>query len=146
MTAPADLSAPDLTQKMDQLAAQLPTGWALNASLAEAAPEDGPASFTAAIDAGGQASINGVVPDDTMRQTVQSLARAQLGPVEGELRLDPALRDEVAPGICWHDREDQALDSIRKLKAIAAREKADLWPNHDQAFWRTLRQFPEFHA
>ena len=78
---------------MDQLAAQLPTGWALNASLAEAAPEDGPASFTAAIDAGGQASINGVVPDDTMRQTVQSLARAQLGPTEGDLRLDPALRE-----------------------------------------------------
>ena len=93
VTAPADLSAPELTQKMDQLAAQLPTGWALNASLAEAAPEEGPASFTAAIDAGGQASINGVVPDDTMRQTVQSLARAQLGPTEGDLRLDPALRE-----------------------------------------------------
>lgn len=60
--------------------------------------------------------------------------------------LQENIRDEVAPGICWHDREDQALDSIRKLKAIAAREGADLWPNHDLAFWRTLRQFPEFHA
>ncbi|NHF72169.1 OmpA family protein [Paracoccus xiamenensis] len=93
ITAPADLPPPELTRQMDQLAAQLPTGWTLNASLAEAAPEDGPASFTAAIDTGGQASIAGVVPDDTMRQTVQSLARAQLGPTEGELKLDPALRE-----------------------------------------------------
>lgn len=60
--------------------------------------------------------------------------------------LQENLRDEVAPGICWQDQEDQALQSIRKLKDIAAREKADLWPNHDLAFWRTLRQFPEFHA
>lgn len=60
--------------------------------------------------------------------------------------LQENLRDEVAPGICWQGREDQALDSIRKLKAIAAREKAKLWPNHDLNFWRTLRQFPEFHA
>lgn len=93
ITAPADLSGPELTGQMDQLAARLPTGWTLNASLAEAAPDDGPASFTASIAEGGQAAITGVVPDDTMRQTVQSLARAQLGPVEGELRLDPALRD-----------------------------------------------------
>ncbi|MGA8007816.1 MAG: N-acyl homoserine lactonase family protein [Thiomonas sp.] len=60
--------------------------------------------------------------------------------------LQENLRDEIAPGICWQEREDQALASIRKLKAIAAREKAELWPNHDLAFWRTLRQFPEFHA
>lgn len=93
ITAPADLAAPDLTAQMDQLAARLPAGWSLNASLAESAPEDGPASFTATIDTGGQASITGVVPDDTMRQTVQSLARAQLGPTEGELKLDPALRE-----------------------------------------------------
>lgn len=93
ITGPADLSPADLTGQMDQLAAQLPAGWTLNASLAEAAPDDGPASFVAAIDAGGQAAITGVVHDDTMRQTVQSLARAQLGPTEGELRLDPALPD-----------------------------------------------------
>ncbi|MBA4489193.1 OmpA family protein [Paracoccus sp. S1E-3] len=91
VTGPADLSAPELTRQMDQLAAQLPSGWNLNASLAEPAPDEGPASFTADIDAGGQASIAGVVSDDTMRQTVQSLARAQLGPTGGDLRLDPAL-------------------------------------------------------
>lgn len=59
--------------------------------------------------------------------------------------LEENLRDEIAPGICWQDREEQALASIRKLKHLAAQEKARLWPNHDLAFWRTLRRFPEFH-
>lgn len=48
------------------------------------------------------------------------------------------LDDEVAPGLCWRDREDEALASIRKLKRLAAEEKAQLWPNHDIAFYRTL--------
>jgi N-acyl homoserine lactone hydrolase len=55
------------------------------------------------------------------------------------------LEQEIAPGLCWQDREEQALASIRKLKQLARQEKADLWPNHDLAFWRTLRRFPEFH-
>ncbi len=53
--------------------------------------------------------------------------------------------DEVAPGNCWQDQTELAIASIRKLKALAKKEKADLWPNHDIAFWRTLKQFPEFH-
>lgn len=60
--------------------------------------------------------------------------------------LQENLHDEVAPGICWQNNEDLALASIRKLKSIAAREKAKLWPNHDFDFWLTLRRFPEFHA
>lgn len=60
--------------------------------------------------------------------------------------LSENLQDEVAPGLCWRDQEDLALDSIRKLKALARQEKAELWPNHDLAFWRTLRRFPEFHS
>jgi N-acyl homoserine lactone hydrolase len=55
------------------------------------------------------------------------------------------LRDEIAPGLCWQDREEQALASIRKLKQLARQEKAELWPNHDLAFWHTLRRFPAFH-
>ena len=54
--------------------------------------------------------------------------------------------DEVAPGNCWQDQTELAVASIRKLKALASREKAELWPNHDMTFWRTLRQFPEFHS
>jgi N-acyl homoserine lactone hydrolase len=54
--------------------------------------------------------------------------------------------DEVAPGNCWQDKTELAVESIRKLKALASAEKANLWPNHDMAFWRTLKQFPEFHS
>lgn len=56
------------------------------------------------------------------------------------------LEEEIAPGLLWQDDEAQALASIRKLKDLAAREKADLWPNHDIAFYETLRRFPEFYA
>jgi N-acyl homoserine lactone hydrolase len=60
--------------------------------------------------------------------------------------LQENITDEVAPGVCWQDNDSLAIESIRKLKKIASQESADLWPNHDIAFWKTLRQFPEFHA
>lgn len=59
--------------------------------------------------------------------------------------LTENLDQEIAPGLCWQDREDEALASIRKLKALGRQEGAQLWPNHDLAFWRKLRRFPEFH-
>lgn len=59
--------------------------------------------------------------------------------------LTENIEDEVAPGLCWRDREDMALASIRKLKALAAETGADLWPNHDMAFFRRCRPFPEFY-
>jgi hypothetical protein len=31
------------------------------------------------------------------------------------------------------------------LKLLARQEHAELWPNHDMAFWKTLRRFPECH-
>lgn len=49
--------------------------------------------------------------------------------------LTENLEHEIAPGLCWQDREDLALESIRKLKRIAAHCGARLWPNHDLAFW-----------
>jgi N-acyl homoserine lactone hydrolase len=56
------------------------------------------------------------------------------------------LEEEVAPGLCWQDREDLALASIRKLKALAAETGARLWPNHDMAFYRGCRPFPESYS
>jgi N-acyl homoserine lactone hydrolase len=53
--------------------------------------------------------------------------------------LQENLREEIAPGICWEDRVDDALASIRKLKRIAREERASAWPNHDMAFWRQIR-------
>ncbi len=52
------------------------------------------------------------------------------------------LRDEVAPGLCWQDRSDLALASIRKLKKLAIHAGADLWPNHDMEFFRAHDRFP----
>lgn len=48
------------------------------------------------------------------------------------------LDDEVAPGLCWKGRAEQAVDSIRRLKGLARETGAALWPNHDLGFYRTL--------
>lgn len=52
------------------------------------------------------------------------------------------LTDEIAPGYCWQDNEALAIASIRKLKSLAREEDAQLWPNHDMAFFNSLPQFP----
>lgn len=52
--------------------------------------------------------------------------------------LQENLTDEIAPGLCWQDREDLALQSIRKLKTLARETGATVWPNHDMAFWRAV--------
>ena len=59
--------------------------------------------------------------------------------------LQQNLDEEIAPGILWRDpagrqREDLALASIRRLKALAAGEGAELWPNHDLRHWQRLRE------
>lgn len=56
------------------------------------------------------------------------------------------LRDEVAPGLCHDDDPRPALASIRKLKKLAIHTGADLWPNHDLAFFRARDRFPGYHA
>jgi N-acyl homoserine lactone hydrolase len=53
------------------------------------------------------------------------------------------IRDEVAPGLCYRDDPEPAIESIRKLKRLAREEGAELWPNHDMDFFRRLRRFPE---
>jgi len=58
--------------------------------------------------------------------------------------LTENLDDEIAPGYCWQDNVDQAIDSIRKLKVLAKEEKAILWPNHDMEFYNKLPTFPEW--
>jgi N-acyl homoserine lactone hydrolase len=56
--------------------------------------------------------------------------------------LQENLDDEVAPGTLWQGRAGQAVDSIRKLKALGGETGARLWPNHDMAFFRRLPVFP----
>ena len=52
--------------------------------------------------------------------------------------LQENIDDEVAPGLCWHGREDMAIASIRKLKELAKQ----LWPNHDIEFYQRCHPFP----
>ena len=56
--------------------------------------------------------------------------------------LQENLTDEIAPGYCWQDNEALALASIRKLNGLADSERADLWPNHDLAFYLRQASFP----
>ena len=56
------------------------------------------------------------------------------------------LDDEVAPGLCWRERDDLAVASIRKLKRLARETQAELWPNHDLSFYRSRRPFPEAYT
>jgi N-acyl homoserine lactone hydrolase len=58
--------------------------------------------------------------------------------------LGENLREEIAPGYCWQDDEALALASIRKLKALARSESAQLWPNHDFEFYRSTPAFPNW--
>ncbi|MDR3371721.1 N-acyl homoserine lactonase family protein [Rhodoferax sp.] len=57
--------------------------------------------------------------------------------------LQENIDDEIAPGTLWQGREAQAVASIRKLKALATETNAQLWPNHDMAFYRRLPTFPK---
>jgi N-acyl homoserine lactone hydrolase len=59
--------------------------------------------------------------------------------------LQENIVDEIAPGLCWHNREDMAIESIRKLKQIAKQSGAQLWPNHDIEFYLGCRAFPSFY-
>jgi N-acyl homoserine lactone hydrolase len=58
--------------------------------------------------------------------------------------LNENLTDEIAPGYCWQDDEELAIASIRKLKALAASENAELWPNHDFPAYRGWAEFPKW--
>ncbi|MDX1796716.1 MAG: N-acyl homoserine lactonase family protein [Hydrogenovibrio sp.] len=54
------------------------------------------------------------------------------------------IEEEVAPGLCWQDQEQLAVESIRKLKHLSQSTQADLWPNHDWAFFQKHNRFPAF--
>jgi N-acyl homoserine lactone hydrolase len=56
--------------------------------------------------------------------------------------LEENLSLEIAPECCWQGNEALALASIRKLKELAHTEGAELWPNHDMAFFQGLPAFP----
>lgn len=52
--------------------------------------------------------------------------------------LQENIDDEIAPGLCWRDRTDLAIASIRRLKAEARSARARLLPNHDMRRYREI--------
>ena len=60
--------------------------------------------------------------------------------------LQENLDDEVAPGGFREGGHDEAVESIRRLKTVAADTGAWIWPNHDFPFYRSLRAFPEAYV
>ncbi len=56
--------------------------------------------------------------------------------------LQENLDEEVAPGGFRDGGHDEAIASIRRLKAIARDTDAWIWPNHDMTFFRSLQAFP----
>lgn len=57
--------------------------------------------------------------------------------------LQENLDDEIAPGGLREGGHDEAVASIRRLKAIALETGAWIWPNHDLRFYRSLQAFPQ---
>jgi N-acyl homoserine lactone hydrolase len=60
--------------------------------------------------------------------------------------LQENLDDEIAPGLCWNERADLAVASIRKLKHVAQASGGELWPNHDMTFFRSRKPFPAHYS
>ena len=59
--------------------------------------------------------------------------------------LEENISQEIAPGLCWNNHEDMAIESIQKLKNIAQQTGAQLWPNHDIEFYRRCHPFPMYY-
>lgn len=109
ITLPADAADTDLKSVADRLAQALPPAFTLSVKRSETPASAGPPKFTATVGGTTLATIDGVISDTTMRATVQSLARAQLGPLQGALKLDPG----VPSG--WPLRVMAGLDAIGVL-------------------------------
>jgi N-acyl homoserine lactone hydrolase len=45
---------------------------------------------------------------------------------------------------CWN--QTLAIQAILRLKTLAVRNKAQLWPNHDIQFWEGLNKSPGFYT
>jgi N-acyl homoserine lactone hydrolase len=54
----------------------------------------------------------------------------------------PGWKTQSAPGFCWQNDYALALGAIRRLKALARSENAELWPSHDFPAYRRWPAFP----
>lgn len=58
--------------------------------------------------------------------------------------LTENIEEEIAPGLCWQDNEQMAIESIQKLKYLSQKKEASLWPNHDWEFFQRHNRFPKY--
>lgn len=58
--------------------------------------------------------------------------------------LTENIEEEIAPGLCWQDNEQLAIESIQKLKYLSQKNEANLWPNHDWEFFQRHNRFPKY--
>lgn len=96
----------------------LPDSFRLSAERVE--QMHGLAGFTAIEDETGRLVLHGTVPDERMREAVESLARSRFARVETMLSVDP----QVPEG--WTLRVIAALDAVAGLEAASAEVTPDL--------------------
>lgn len=120
LSAPADVASERFDEAAGRLEAALPPAFSMTAQHQK--PEDaqvGPAEFVAVVDHGG-VSLRGRIPDDRMREAVESMARARFGHVDSALRADGQVPDG------WTLRAIAAIEAMDGLERGSATVTPDL--------------------
>lgn len=118
LDAPNTVPRPVFDEALGRLQGALPPVFRLTATLEPpAAPPTAPvpAEFTASRTPDGRVTLRGRVPDERMRNVVESLARARFGQVDSTLRTDPTVPDG------WTVRVIAALEAMADLASGTAR-------------------------
>ncbi len=127
MTLLATIETPQATfdRVVGELQTALPDVFSLKATLPEKpkdAAAEGPAEFTAALSPDGQIQLRGRLTDVTLRDAVDSYAKAQFGAeaVYTATRLDPELPDG------WPVRVLAGLEALSELTEGSLIVRADM--------------------
>lgn len=117
LEAPYTVPQPAFDEAVARLRSALPPVFRLTATL-EPLPEPAtvvqPASFTATRAADGALTLRGRVPDERMRNAVDSFARARFASVDSVLTVDPSVPDG------WTVRVIAALEAMTDLSSGSA--------------------------
>lgn len=115
LQAPAGVPKSDFDEAVGRLEHVLPSVFSLAADLEKPAHIDhGPEEFTATVDNNGMVRLRGPIPDERMRDAVESIARARFTDMDSSLRSD----DTVPGG--WTVRVIAALEAMAPLKSGSA--------------------------
>ncbi|MFT5659949.1 MAG: N-acyl homoserine lactone hydrolase [Sulfurimonas sp.] len=56
------------------------------------------------------------------------------------------IEKEIAPGLCWDNNEEIALESIRKLKRLSVETGSEIWPNHDMKHFKSKKRVSNYFS